>query len=98
MDLIVEGVVVHSRFAFRTRVSDSESSCTKSTSQSEQRVNPARYSALHSGQNMGGMIYRMRFSLSGQAPGTIGMRQLFFTKEIYFAMSKIRLFSILVRC
>jgi hypothetical protein len=24
------------------------------------------------------------------APGTIGMRQLFFTKEIYFAMSKIR--------
>src|SRR5207237_10376702 len=26
------------------------------------------------------------------APGTIGMRQLFFTKEIYFAMSKIRFF------
>jgi len=24
------------------------------------------------------------------APGTIGMRQLFFTKEIYFAMSEIR--------
>jgi hypothetical protein len=60
----VEGVVVHSRFAFITRVSDSESSCTKSTSQSEQRINPARYSALHSGQNIGGMIYRMRFSLS----------------------------------
>jgi len=32
------------------------------------------------------------------APGTIGMRQLFFTKEIYFAMSEIRLFSVLVRC
>jgi hypothetical protein len=32
------------------------------------------------------------------APGTIGMRQLFFTKEIYFAMSKIRLFPVLVRC
>jgi hypothetical protein len=62
-DLIVEGVVVHSRFAFRTCASDSERSCTKSTSQSEQRVNPARYSALHSGQNIGGMIYRMRFSL-----------------------------------
>jgi len=26
------------------------------------------------------------------------MRQLFFTKEIYFAMSKIRLFPVLVRC
>src|SRR5437879_6082403 len=32
------------------------------------------------------------------APGTIGMRQLFFTKEIYFVMSKIRLFSVFVRC
>jgi len=32
------------------------------------------------------------------APGTIGMRQLFFAKEIYFAMSEIRLFSVLVRC
>jgi hypothetical protein len=32
------------------------------------------------------------------APGTIGMRQLSFIKEIYFAMSEIRPFSVLVRC
>ena len=31
------------------------------------------------------------------APGTSGMRQLFFTKKIYFAVSEIRPFSILVR-
>jgi hypothetical protein len=32
-----------------------------------------------------------------RAPGTTGMHQLFFTKEIYFAMSEIRPFSVLVR-
>jgi hypothetical protein len=32
------------------------------------------------------------------SPGTIGMRQLTFIKEIYFAMSELRLFSVLVRC
>jgi len=31
---------------------------------------------------------------SCRAPGTIGMRQLFFIEEIYFAMSKIRLFPV----
>jgi hypothetical protein len=30
------------------------------------------------------------------APGTIGMRQVFFSKEIYFAMSEIRSSSVLV--
>src|SRR5437879_8233576 len=34
-------------------LSDGESASTKSTSQSEQRVKPGRYSALHWGQNMG---------------------------------------------
>lgn len=37
---------------FSALVSDSESSFTKSTSQSKQWVNPGRYSALHFGQNM----------------------------------------------
>jgi hypothetical protein len=31
------------------------------------------------------------------APGTTGMRQPFFTKEIYFAVSEIRPLSVLVR-
>jgi hypothetical protein len=31
------------------------------------------------------------------APGTTGMRQLFFTKKIYFAVSEIGSFSILGR-
>jgi hypothetical protein len=31
-------------------------------------------------------------------PGIIGTRQLAVIKEIYFAMSEIRLFSVLVRC
>src|SRR5579862_3236462 len=43
---------VQTRFNFSAAISDSESSLTKSMSQSEQRVNPGRYSALHSGQNM----------------------------------------------
>src|SRR5437016_11681751 len=33
-------------------LADAGGSCTKSTSQSEQRVNPCRYSALHWGQYM----------------------------------------------
>jgi len=44
---------VQSRFDLRAPTFDPESSCTKSTSQSAQCVNPGRYSALHSGQNMG---------------------------------------------
>ena len=43
-----------SRRSFAAWLSDSESSLTKSTSQSEQRVNPGRYSCLQCGQNMMG--------------------------------------------
>ncbi len=34
---------------------------------------------------------------ASRAPGTTGMRPLFFTKEIYFAVSEIRPFPTLVR-
>src|SRR5215471_130215 len=40
------------RFPLRARAASSESSSTKSTSQSEQRADPGRYRALHSGQNI----------------------------------------------
>src|SRR5579885_1078536 len=43
--------------SFFTLLSDGGSASTKSTSQSEQRVKPGRYSALHSGQYMGGRVY-----------------------------------------
>jgi len=50
--LTVGGTSVQSRFGFDARVCGSGSSCTKSTSQSEQWVKPGRYSAPHSGQNI----------------------------------------------
>ena len=62
-ETLLIGSVSESRFDFRTRVSNRGRSCTKSTSQSEQWVNPGRYSTRHSGQNMVRMVYHTRFPL-----------------------------------
>src|SRR6266568_6570995 len=46
------GTKVPARMSFEEPSSASGRPCTSSTSQSAQRVNPCRYSALHCGQNM----------------------------------------------